>query len=139
MFNYSGGMGARASKKGLSATCYPAGISAVPIEVLEEEMLIVFDRKELMRGSGEKGTFPGGDGQVVEFHRRTSQPWMLNAIVSRTRFPSDGLAGVEAGLPGRFLVNGKSESSARKLVLKPEDHVSLETPGGGGYGRTEIA
>lgn len=30
MFNYSGGMGARASKPGLSAICYPTGVSAVP-------------------------------------------------------------------------------------------------------------
>ena len=34
MFNYSGGMGARATKNGLSATCYPTGVSAVPVEVL---------------------------------------------------------------------------------------------------------
>ena len=36
MFNYSGGMGARAEKPGPSATCYPTGVAAVPIEVLEK-------------------------------------------------------------------------------------------------------
>jgi SAM-dependent methyltransferase len=36
MFNYSGGMGARAEKDGLSAICYPTGVAAVPVEVLGE-------------------------------------------------------------------------------------------------------
>jgi N-methylhydantoinase B len=134
MFNYSGGMGARANKKGLSATCYPAGISAVPIEVLEAEMPIVFDRKELLRGTGGKGKFPGGDGQIVKFHLKTKQPWMLNAIVSRTKHKSDGLAGAGAGASGKFLVNGKQVFEARKLVMKPADQVVFETPGGGGFG-----
>jgi N-methylhydantoinase B/oxoprolinase/acetone carboxylase alpha subunit len=35
MFNYSGGMGARKTKPGPSATCYPTGVAAVPVEVLE--------------------------------------------------------------------------------------------------------
>jgi len=135
MFNYSGGMGARASKRGLSATCYPAGISAVPIEVLEADMPIVFDRKELLRGTGGKGANNGGDGQIVKFHLKTKQPWMLNAIVNRTRHKSDGLAGAQAGAAGRFLVNGKPVFEARKLTMKPGDQVTLETPGGGGFGR----
>ena len=139
MFNYSGGMGARASKRGLSATCYPAGISAVPIEVLEAEMPIVFDRKELLRGTGGKGRYAGGDGQIVKFHLKTKQTWMLNAIVSRTRHDSDGLAGAGAGAAGRFLVNGKSVSDARKLVMKPTDEVIFETPGGGGFGAVDRA
>lgn len=134
MFNYSGGMGARANKNGLSATCYPAGISAVPIEVLEADMPIVFDRKELLRGTGGKGIHAGGDGQIVKFHMKTTQPWMLNAIVNRTRHKSDGLAGAGAGAAGRFLVNGKPVFEARKLVMKPGDQVVLETPGGGGFG-----
>jgi N-methylhydantoinase B/oxoprolinase/acetone carboxylase alpha subunit len=134
MFNYSGGMGARASKRGLSATCYPAGISAVPIEVLEAEMPIVFDRKELLRGTGGKGKYPGGDGQIVKFHLKTKQPWMLNAIVSRTKHESDGLAGAGAGAAGKFLINGKQVFEPRKLIMKPTDQVIFETPGGGGFG-----
>lgn len=139
MFNYSGGMGARANKRGLSATCYPAGISAVPMEVLEAEMPIMFDRKELNRGTGGDGMFPGGDGQIVKFHLRTDQPWMLNAIVSRTHHVSDGLGGGGAGAAGRFLVNGKPIDEARKLVMKPSDVVVFETPGGGGFGKRSAA
>lgn len=134
MFNYSGGMGARANKHGLSATCYPAGISAVPIEVLEADMPIMFDRKELNRGTGGSGKFSGGDGQIVQFHLKTGQPWMLNAIVSRTNHKSDGLGGGGGGAPGRFLVNGKPVTDSRKLVMNPADVVVFETPGGGAFG-----
>ena len=37
--------------------------------------------------------------------------------------------------PGKFLVNGKPVSEARKLLMQPDDQVILETPGGGGYGK----
>ncbi len=65
MFNYSGGMGARATKPGPSATCYPTGVAAVPVEILEAAMPIVFDRKELRAGSGGAGASRGGDGQII--------------------------------------------------------------------------
>ena len=39
------------------------------------------------------------------------------------------------GAAGRFLVNGKTVSEARKMVMQPDDEVTLETPGGGGYGQ----
>lgn len=134
MFNYSGGMGARAGKPGLSATCYPAGVSAVPVEVLESEMPIVFRRKELLWGTGGEGRFPGGDGQIIAFGMRTEQPWLLNAIVSRTRCPSEGLGGGGSGRPGRFLINGEPVAEPGKLTMTPSDEVVFETPGGGGFG-----
>ncbi|HLY57690.1 MAG TPA: hydantoinase B/oxoprolinase family protein, partial [Stellaceae bacterium] len=63
MFNYSGGMGARETKPGPSATCYPTGVGAVPVEVLEATVPIVFLRKELRAGSGGAGRTEGGEGQ----------------------------------------------------------------------------
>jgi N-methylhydantoinase B/oxoprolinase/acetone carboxylase alpha subunit len=134
MFNYSGGMGARATKPGPSATCYPTGVAAVPVEILEAAMPIVFDRKELRDGSGGAGRTPGGDGQIIQWHMRTKFPWMLNAVPSRLDRGPDGLGGGKAGAAGRFTVNGKSVSEARKITLGPDDVVVLETPGGGGYG-----
>jgi N-methylhydantoinase B/oxoprolinase/acetone carboxylase alpha subunit len=134
MFNYSGGMGARATKPGPSATCYPTGVAAVPIEILEATMPIVFDRKELRRGSGGKGNMQGGDGQSIQFHMRTEHPWLLNAVPSRLNHGPDGIDGGLAGAAGHFLVNGKPVSEARKLTMQAGDVVVLETPGGG-YGK----
>jgi N-methylhydantoinase B/oxoprolinase/acetone carboxylase alpha subunit len=134
MFNYSGGMGARATKRGPDATCYPTGVAAVPVEILEAAMPIVFDRKELRPGSGGAGRSPGGDGQIIQFHMHTAHPWTLNAVPSRLDQGPEGLAGGEPGAAGRFTVNGKPVNEARKITLAPEDVVVLETPGGGGFG-----
>jgi N-methylhydantoinase B/oxoprolinase/acetone carboxylase alpha subunit len=134
MFNYSGGMGARREKPGLSATCYPTGVAAVPVEVLEAAMPIEFTCKELRRGSGGTGRQRGGDGQVIGYRLRTGSPWLLNAVASRTEAGPEGLEGGGPGAPGRFLVNGKPVSEARKMLMQPGDHVLMETPGGGGYG-----
>ena len=134
MFNYSGGMGARAGKPGLSATCYPTGVAAVPVEILESAMPIVFDRKELRRGSGGAGQRRGGDGQIIQFRMNTASPWWLNAVPSRLDQGPEGLAGGASGAHGRFLVNGEAVNSVRKLAMQPADVVVLETPGGGGYG-----
>ena len=134
MFNYSGGMGARAAKPGPSATCYPTGVAAVPVEILEAAIPIVFDKRELRPGSGGAGRTRGGDGQVIAFHMRTDQPWLLNAVPSRLDDGPEGLDGGQPGASGRFTVNGKSVSEARKMTMAPGDMVVLETPGGGGYG-----
>lgn len=134
MFNYSGGMGARRTKDGPSATCYPTGVAAVPVEVLEASMPIVFSKKELRVGSGGKGTARGGDGQTIGWRMRTNSPWLLNAVASRTELPPEGLGGGSPGQAGRFLVNGTPVTEARKMLMQPGDEVLLETPGGGGYG-----
>ena len=136
VFNYSGGMGARAGKVGLSATCFPAGVSAVPVEILEAAMPIVFHRKELRHGSGGAGAFRGGDGQVISFRMNTKYPWVLNVSPVCLNEGPEGLAGAERGLPGRCLINGEAFSESRKITMTPDDVVVLETPGGGGYGRS---
>lgn len=138
MFNYSGGMGARLGKPGPDATCYPTGVAAVPVEVLEASMPIEFLRKELRVGSGGAGRAKGGDGQLIAFRMQTAAPWLLNAVTSRTRDCAEGLGGGADGVPGRFLVNGKPVSEARKMTMQPRDEVILETPGGGGYGPAEM-
>ncbi|HEU5348293.1 MAG TPA: hydantoinase B/oxoprolinase family protein [Ktedonobacterales bacterium] len=134
MFNYSGGMGARATREGLSATCYPTGVAAVPVEILEASSPIRFLRRELRPESGGGGRQSGGCGQTVAFVVDTNQPWILNAVTSRVSHPAEGLLGGQPGATGSFLVNGKPVSSATKLRMQPDDIVTMITPGGGGYG-----
>jgi len=119
MFNYSGGMGARASKVGPSATCYPTGVAAVPVEIVEAVTPVLFDRKELRPGSGGDGAMRGGDG---------------NAVASRVEEGPEGLGGGEPGAAGKFHINGVAVRDLKKLTLQPGDVVLFETPGGGGYG-----
>ena len=63
-------MGARRNKDGPSATCYPTGVAAVPVEILEASMPILFSRKELHRGTGGNGATRGGDGQIISFNMK---------------------------------------------------------------------
>ena len=97
MFTYAGGVGARSAKPGLSATAYPTGVAAVPVEVVEASAPIRFLRKELRQGSGGAGRQRGGDGQVVEFTVDTDRavgaergdlppgPWATRAVRRRAR------------------------------------------------------
>ncbi len=135
MFNYSGGMGARATKDGLSAICYPTGVAAVPTEVLEAAFPIEFTCKELARGTGGAGRQRGGDGQTIGFRMRSGSTWLLNAIPSRLTQGPQGLDGGGSGTPGRYEINGEPINVARKIEMQPDDEVLMVTPGGGGYGR----
>ncbi|MGC4026898.1 MAG: hydantoinase B/oxoprolinase family protein [Mesorhizobium sp.] len=134
MFNYSGGMGARANKEGLSAICYPTGVSAVPVEVLEASYPIVFSCKELERGTGGRGKQPGGDGQRIGFKMRTGSSWLLNSVPSRLEEGPEGLAGGEDGAAGRFEINGKPARTKGKMEMQANDEIFMVTPGGGGFG-----
>jgi N-methylhydantoinase B/oxoprolinase/acetone carboxylase alpha subunit len=134
MFNYSGGMGARSEKDGLSATCYPTGVAAVPIEVLEASIPIEFTEKRLVQGTGGAGKQRGGDGQRIGFRMRSGSEWHLNAIPSRLISGPEGLYGGFPGAPGSFKINGASTLEAKKRAMKPTDEVVMQTPGGGGFG-----
>jgi N-methylhydantoinase B len=135
MFNYSGGMGARATKTGPSATCYPTGVAAVPVEIVEAVTPVIFDRKELRPHSGGEGRMRGGDGQIIQFRLQTKDEWLLNVVASRVNEGPEGLGGGAPGEPGKFHVNDEPVRDLKKLTMKPGDVVLFETPGGGGYGQ----
>ena len=137
MFNYAGGVGARARKPGLSATAYPTGVAAVPVEVVESTAPLVFLRKELRPGSAGGGEQSGGLGQVIEFTVDNGRDWTLNAVTSRLAFPPQGLFGGGEGAAGSFLVNDEPVRTQKRIDLHAGDLVRLELPGGGGYGGDE--
>ncbi len=139
MFNYAGGVGARAHKQGLSATAYPTGVAAVPVEVVESSAPLLFHRKELRQGSAGGGAQEGGLGQVIEFSVDNGRDWTLNAVTSRLSHAPAGLFGGEAGATGTFTVNGEPVRTQKRIDLESGDVVRLELPGGGGYGRAEEA
>lgn len=133
-FSFSGGMGARATKPGPSATCYPTGIGATPLEVLEMETPVVFHRRELRPGSGGGGLSRGGDGQIVEFGVRSGKPWNLIFSATGVEQSPQGLEGGDPGRPGFLSVNGKPWAGSGRSRMQPNDRVKMETPGAGGFG-----
>ena len=114
MFNYSGGMGARATKTGPSATCYPTGVAAVPVEIVEAVTPVLFDRKELRPGSGGDGAMRGGDGQIIQFRLLTKDEWLLNAVASRVEEGPEGLGGGAAG-------RGRKIPHQRQAGARPQE------------------
>jgi N-methylhydantoinase B len=134
MFNYAGGAGARARKPGLSATAYPTGVAAVPVEVVESSAPLIFLRKELRPRSGGAGAATGGLGQVIEFTVENGRDWTLNAVTSRLAFAPLGLFGGSQGAAGSFVVDGEPVRTQKRIDLHSGAVVRLELPGGGGYG-----
>jgi N-methylhydantoinase B len=139
MFTYAGGVGARATKPGLSACSYPTGVAAVPIEVVEASAPIRFHQKSLRPGSGGGGAQIGGLGQTIEFTVDTAKPWQLNAVTSRLKAAPQGIFGGQPGSAGRFTINGEQVTSQARITVQPGDVVRLDLPGGGGYGTPEEA
>ncbi|HSS12140.1 MAG TPA: hydantoinase B/oxoprolinase family protein, partial [Acidimicrobiales bacterium] len=117
MFNYAGGVGARAAKAGLSATSYPTGVAAVPVEIVESTAPIRFARKELRRESPGRGSQPGGMGQIIEFTVDNGRDWTLNAVTSRLARPPQGLFGGSPGAVGSFVVNGEPVRTQKRIDL----------------------
>ena len=137
IFN-SGGTGARPGQDGLSATGFPSGVRAMPVEIVENMGPIVVWRKELRPGSGGAGKYRGGLGQVVEFGTVDDSPYMLFAMYDRTRYPARGRMGGEDGQTGLVRVkNGRDLSAKGAQLIQPGERLELLIPGGGGYGAAE--
>ncbi|WP_029356644.1 hydantoinase B/oxoprolinase family protein [Bosea sp. 117] len=134
MFN-SGGMGARPSLDGLSATAFPSGVHTMPIEATEHTGPIVIWRKELRPDSGGDGEFRGGLGQVIEIAPLEGHEFDFSAMFDRVRHPAKGRNGGGDGAAGVVRLDDGT-------LLRPKgwQHVPagrrlvMELPGGGGYG-----
>ncbi|HYB74434.1 MAG TPA: hydantoinase B/oxoprolinase family protein [Candidatus Sulfotelmatobacter sp.] len=131
----AGGAGALAVRDGLSATAFPSGIAGVPAEVIETLSPVVLKRRELRQDSGGAGRFRGGLGQVMELAVRTDRPFVFSGLYERIQFPAPGLLGGAPGAPGALRTNnGAPVRPKTRQPLPPGTEVTLELPGGGGYG-----
>ena len=136
----AGGMGARPGKAGVSgAHTHMTNSLNTPAEALEYAYPLRVQRYSLRRGSGGAGKFRGGDGIVREIEMLTDCEVTLLAD-RRTRGPW-GLAGGADGASGRTFItrhDGSIEPVPGKFStrLRKGERVTIETPGGGGCGRT---
>jgi N-methylhydantoinase B len=131
----AGGTGALRGQDGLSATAYPSGVAGVAVEVIETLAPIVLRRRELRPDSGGPGTFRGGLGQVMEVEVLTDEPYVFSGLYERTRHPAPGLQGGGPGATGRLTPSHGIELPPKvSRVVPPDTVVTLELPGGGGYG-----
>ena len=108
-------------------------------EVLEWRFPVVLESFEIRRGSGGAGRWRGGDGTVRRVRFLES---MTAAILSgNRRMAPHGMNGGQPGARGHNWVR-RSDGSVVELdgcdqiEMAPGDCFVIETPGGGGYGRS---
>ncbi len=133
-----GGTGAGPGFDGASAVqTHMTNTRMTDPEVLELRYPVVLEAFAIRRGSGGAGRWRGGDGS----RRRIRFLERMTAVIvaSRRRVPPFGLHGGADGLPGRQWVERADGtrtdlSGTDRAELLPGDVVTIETPGGGGYG-----
>jgi len=134
-----GGMGAGPEAPGDSGIhTHMTNSLNTPIEALERYYPIRVQEYRIRRGSGGRGKFQGGDGIIRSFEVLTD--CQLTVLSERRKTAPYGLAG---GAPGKKGMNMIQIGHARKKrlhgkltqVLQKGDLITLETPGGGGWGK----
>jgi N-methylhydantoinase B len=106
---------------------------STPVEALELSYPLRVERYALRLGSGGAGARPGGDGVVREL--RALEACRLSVLSQRRRLAPAGVRGGSSGAAGRSLLNGEELPASATVDLAPGDVVTIQTPGGGGYGR----
>ena len=131
------GGGQGASEKGPGPSGVHVGMSNTldtPTEAFELEYPMRVERYELLYDSGGGGKHRGGDGIVRSV--RVLEPASLSLLTDRRRHSPRGLKGGEAGRVGRNLLNDEGLPPKVSREIEDGDVVTVETPGGGGYGRS---
>jgi N-methylhydantoinase B len=135
----AGGMGARPGKPGISGVhTHMTNSLNTPAEALEYAYPLRVQRYSLRPESGGAGRFRGGDGIVREIEVLTDCDVTLLAD-RRSRGPW-GLAGGADGAAGKAYItrqDGSVETMPGKFStrLRAGERITIETPGGGGWGQ----
>ncbi len=129
------GGGQGASSRGAGPSAVHVGMSNTlntPIESLERSTPLRIDRYSLRDGSGGRGAHAGGAGVVRSY--RTTAPCTVTLLTERRRHAPRGVAGGADASAGRNLLNGTVIPAKCRMSLAAGDVITIETPGGGGYG-----
>ena len=136
----AGGSGAGPDHDGTSAVqTHMTNSRLTDPEVLEMRLPVRLDRFAVREGSGGDGLYRGGDGVVREI--TFLEAMRANILANRRRVPPSGIKGGADAKAGRNWIERKDGSvemlSATAFAqMQPGDRFVIETPGGGGYGRS---
>lgn len=129
-----GGMGAGHAGGGLDGVqTHMTNTRNTPLEVLESNYPLRLRRYALRTGSGGAGQRRGGDGLSREFEFLA--PASVTLLTERRTHTPWGLEGGEPGQAGVNRLNGQPLPGKIRLDVKAGDVLTIETPGGGGYGQ----
>ncbi|HEV2597408.1 hydantoinase B/oxoprolinase family protein [Sphingopyxis sp.] len=108
-------------------------------EVMETRFPVIVEAFAIRKGSGGAGRWHGGDGATRRIRFR--EPMAANILANRRQIAPAGLAGGADAAPGRNWVE-RADGSVEMLAatgsadLAAGDAFVIETPGGGGYGKS---
>lgn len=137
-----GGMGAGAASDGNYVYIFPANGANTPVEIFENDTPLIVEKRELIPDSGGPGRMRGGLGKTEIFRVPDDAyaplgPVNLGIQAGRYIYPPEGLFGGKPGAKARFLVNGEPGNPYGLTQLKAGDVVTIDAPGGGGYGNPD--
>lgn len=136
-----GGYGGHAGGDGISNGCSTIGISkTTPIEVVEQRYPILYEEYALREGSGGAGEHRGGFGVRYKVRLRRGDA-RASFVMDHGRVGPQGALGGADGAPNTVLVERGGDSYVPEHLSKEQgiaitqgDAITVETPGGGGYG-----
>lgn len=132
--NFHGGQGGRAGLDGNDTLSFPSNCKVTPVEIFEMSVPVLIERKELIPDSGGAGEFRGGLGQRGVIRNISAMPMNVFLNTERVDHPCFGVLAGEDGRTGKVLKNGQAIFPKGKTVLRPGETLTIETPGGGGWG-----
>jgi N-methylhydantoinase B len=120
---------------------FPCNISNTPIELIESDVPIVWEKRELVCDSGGPGKFKGGYGQEFAFSVPSGEigpmkgePVFASMRGGRFERPCQGILGGKSGNLSKIFINNNPVSLTKpRFSLKPGDTLRYIVPGGGGY------
>ncbi len=134
----AGGAGAGPEHDGLSAVhTHMTNTLNTPVESIESTYPMRIVEYSVREGTGGAGAHRGGDGvrRVYEFLTQAR----VTLMTERRAIPPWGLHGGAAGATGRNLLTRRGQepgplASKTTLDVESGDRLTIETPGGGGWG-----
>jgi len=138
-----GGLGANAHGDGPSCRGFPYNVGNIPIETVENDLPIIYLKKELLVDSAGPGHHRGGLGQEFEFQVADGELGPVGPCVVSIRgsgrkpdsaYPVFGLEGGGVGRGEGLTLNGVDIPHGPQQHLRPGDRLRMALPGGGGYG-----
>jgi len=108
-------------------------------EILEAKFPVLVREFSVRRGSGGRGRYRGGDGTVRKLEFRAPMSGAL--LANHRRIAPFGVNGGETATPGAASIQRTSGAveqlgATARFDVEPGDQLTIETPGGGGFGRS---
>lgn len=129
------GGGQGASRRGHGPDAVHVGMSNTrntPVESLERAYPLRVTEYAVRRGSGGAGHFHGGDGVVRRYQALV--PCTATLLTERRLVAPPGANGGHAAQPGVNRLNDTVLPAKTRVTMQAGDVLTLETPGGGGWG-----